>query len=102
VRSSGSLPPVRILVALAVTVVALGVLAVNALIASDDPAEAPAMPAPTSTTTTSSTVAEPVETSVVVAPDWYPKGSSRYSNRQPVVTVTTIPSEDAPDGSGGG
>jgi hypothetical protein len=97
----GSLPPLRILVALVVTVVALGVLAADALFMSDDPAEAPAGPATTSTTTTSSTVAGAVETSVVVAPDWYPKGSSRYSDRQPAVTVTTIPPTDAPDGSGG-
>lgn len=81
-------PPLRILVALALTVVAVAALGVGALVGND---------APSSTTTTSTTTAavlapttEVTETSVQVAPDWYPKGSSRYSDRRPAVTITTL------------
>jgi hypothetical protein len=89
---TASLPPPRILVALAITVVAVAVLAVNALVGSAGDEVTEQEPVATSTTTVpvETTAAEVVETSVVVAPDWYPKGTSRYSDRQPAVTITTL------------
>jgi hypothetical protein len=30
-------------------------------------------------------------TPISILPDWYPKQTSRYSDREPVVTVTTLP-----------
>jgi len=95
-----ALPP-RILVALAVTVVALGVLAVAALTGGGDGEGAsPTSTQPTGSSTTIapvSTSAEVPGTSVVVSPEWYPKGTSRYSDRTPAVTITTLPPTTAPD-----
>lgn len=83
------LPPPRVLVGIGVTVVALAVLGLRACTGGDDDTSA------TTTTTTSTTVVEdaPVTTtsSIVVLPDWYPKQVSRYSDREPVVTVSTLP-----------
>ena len=94
------LPPLRILVAIAATVLALVVLGVNALLGGDDAGDSGggAEPAPVETSTTSTTAPpQVVDTSVVLAPDWYPKGSSRYSDRSPTGTITTLPPTTAPD-----
>lgn len=89
----GPLPPLRILVAIGVTIVAVGVLGVSAVLGGEDSVQPPPELS-TSTTTTGApptTAGEVVDTSVLVAPDWYPKRSSRYSDRQPIVTITTLP-----------
>lgn len=95
--SSMRLPP-RITIAIVATVLALVVLAGNALLGGDDDGDGDRA-GPTETTTSStSTSAPPVgdtgvtATSAVLAPDWYPKGSSTFSDRRPQVTVTTLPS----------
>jgi hypothetical protein len=91
---TGNLPPTRVLVGLGVTLLALLVLGVRACVGdgADDRGAAP-------TTSTSSTsvpdTGDPADAatttvSIVVLPDWYPKQSSRYSDREPVVTVTTL------------
>lgn len=92
---TGNLPPTRVLVGLGVTLLALLVLGVRACVGdgADDRGAAP-------TTSTSSTASVPdtadpadaatTTVSIVVLPDWYPKQSSRYSDREPVVTVTTL------------
>lgn len=84
-------PPLRILLALGLTVVAVVVLLGTAIFDGNDDVG-------TSTTTSSSTTmsiaAAPTsaapDTTVRVAPDWYPKSSSRYSDRRPAVTITTL------------
>lgn len=91
---AGNLPPTRVLVGLGVTLLALLVLGVRACVGdgADGRGAAP-------TTTTSSTsvpaAADPADAatttvSIAILPDWYPKQSSRYSDREPVVTVTTL------------
>ena len=89
-----TLPPARILVALGVTVVALGVLLVGALRDGADEGTGSRRDRGPATSTTSIAPAPSVDevagTSVVVAPDWYPKGTSRYSDRTPAVTITTL------------
>ena len=87
------LPPPRVLIAIGLTAAAVLVLGLRTCSAGDGNVDG------TSTTTsTASTV--PADTddgistttsSIVVLPDWYPKQSSRYSDREPVVTVTTLP-----------
>lgn len=92
---------VRYLVAIAITAVALLVLGGVTLLGGDD-ADVPGDGGgdPTSTTTAPSTTAptadpEPPEdtttTTIAIRPDWFPKQTSRYSDRQPVVTVSTLP-----------
>lgn len=84
-----TLPP-RILVALAVSVVAVVVLGVAWLVGTrSDPSDGA-----TPTTTTTSAVATTVPTGdtiaptpITVLPDWYRKSSSRYDERRPATTV---------------
>ncbi len=85
------LPPPRVLVALGVTVLAVVVLGLRACTGGDDAADdaATTTAPPTSVEATVDT-AEVTTTSIVLRPDWYPKQSSRYSDREPVVTVTTL------------
>ena len=85
------LPPPRILIAIAATAVAVVVLALNALLGGDAD-EAPDATSSTTTAVAPTTVPVAVHPSAVVAPDWYPKRSSRYSDRGPGVTITTLPS----------
>lgn len=102
-----SLPPPRILIAIAVTVVAVGALVLSAVLGGGDEVtrETPDdRPEDTSTSAAPTTVAEVAGTSVVVAPDWYQKGSSRYSDREPAMTITTLATtttEDTPEDFGG-
>lgn len=83
---------------IAVTVLAVSVLGVRACA---DRGEA-GSGAPTSVATPTTEVvagatvtSEPAgattTVSISVLPDWYPKQSSRYSDREPAVTVTTLP-----------
>ena len=85
----------RYLTAGVITVVALLVLGLGALFGGDDAAETqPGADATTSTTeatTTSQVTASTTTTSIAIRPDWYPKQTSRYSDRQPIVTVSTLP-----------
>ena len=104
--SAPKLPPTRILVAMAATVLALVVLGANALFGGDEPPEGGPTEEPAtaeSSTTVTTAPREVVDTTVVLLPDWYPKGSSRYSDRSPSVTITTLPpttaAADPPDGS---
>jgi hypothetical protein len=99
--SAAGRPPVRILVAVVLTALAVVVLAGNAMFGgADDPPDPP--PEETTTTTTAEPT-EPVEmeppTTVPLAPDWYAKGSSRYSARRPPTTTTPEPAAD-PGGTG--
>lgn len=90
---SWHLPPARVLVGIGATVLAVGVLGVRSC-TGDPGAGSGAVPS----TSTSAGVAEVEDTSptptttssIVVLPDWYPKQSSRYSDRAPAVTVTTL------------
>lgn len=84
--------PPRILIALVLTVLAVAVLGVRTVIDRDTGGGA----AEGSTTTTADPTPTdaPVEastTSVEVLPDWFPKQTSRYSEREPVVSLTTVP-----------
>jgi hypothetical protein len=82
-----------VLVGLALTLLALVVLGVRACAGGGgtEPAADP-----TTSTSTSTQVAEGLPdaatttVSIAILPDWYPKQSSRYSDRAPVVTVTTL------------
>ncbi len=96
------LPPARVLLALAVTALAVVVLGVRACAPSDDGADAgtPAVseePGATSSSTSVAPSTQPTQpaqvtsSSVESLPDWYPKQASRYSDRDPVVTVSTLP-----------
>jgi hypothetical protein len=95
-RDSRALPPARVMVGLGVTVLALLVLGVRAC-SDGDPEVAPSDPGPSTSQPTSSVAssdaadAATTTVSIQVLPDWYPKQSSRYSDRQPAVTVTTLP-----------
>ena len=57
----------------------------------------------TTTTSTPTSVlvtgddASTTTSSIVILPDWYPKQTSRYSDREPVVTVTTLAADDVDD-----
>ncbi|MEI2640425.1 MAG: hypothetical protein V9F03_15750 [Microthrixaceae bacterium] len=88
----------RVLLAAAVTVVALVAIAVISLSGSDSESTnspttssggrgATTSVAPRVTTTSTATTT----TSIEIPEDWYPKGSSRYSDRSPATTVTTLP-----------
>ena len=96
-----TMPPLRILLAIAITVLALGALVVAAVV-GDDGGEDASRPdddeeQTTTTIAPATTSADVGGTSVVVAPDWYPKGTSRYSDRTPAVTITTLPPTSAPE-----
>ncbi|MGB3410499.1 MAG: hypothetical protein WBA45_04830 [Microthrixaceae bacterium] len=88
------------LFALGITVIALLVLAGMAIFGGSEGSDGSGSAAKsgpeagqvgTSTSTTASTSTVSVTTtSLEISVDWYPKGSSRYSNRKPPVTVTTI------------
>lgn len=92
---TGNLPPTRVLVGLGVTLLALLVLGVRACVGDGADGRGAA---PTTTTTSSTSVpaaadsadAATTTVSIAILPDWYPKQSSRYSDREPVVTVTTL------------
>lgn len=89
------LPP-RVLLAVVVTVLALVVLGARTIF-SDGAGDADGGP----TTTELDAAAPdgpPAEEPVVeppppveVQPDWYPKRSSRYSDRSPEASITTVP-----------
>jgi hypothetical protein len=87
------LPPPRVLIAIGVTAVAVLVLGLRTCAGGDGGVDGTS----TTTSTASTLPAEPDDgistttSSIVVLPDWYPKQSSRYSDREPVVTVTTLP-----------
>jgi hypothetical protein len=94
-------PPTRVLIGIGVTLVALVVLGVQA-VRGDGDGDEPAAPGSTTTSSPATTVPQLATTSssISILPDWYPKQSSRYSDRQPVVTVTTLaPTTTADDGS---
>lgn len=80
----------RFLIAVAVTVVALIAVAILSLVGGDDDTGS----------RTSTTVAAPGTTTMLAGPettttlveipeDWYPKGSSRYSDREPSGSAPT-------------
>lgn len=85
------------LVGIAVTVLAVSVLGVRACADRSDGGSAAttSVVAPTVDDDAGATTSEPAgattTVSISVLPDWYPKQSSRYSDRQPAVTVTTLP-----------
>lgn len=89
---SWHLPAPRVLVGIGATLLAVVVLGVRACATEGEPADDPAQ----AETTTTVAVAAPVDpaltttSSIVILPDWYPKQNSRYSEREPVVTVTTL------------
>lgn len=94
------LPKPRILVGIGLTVAAVVVLGVTSFAGSDDGDEGgtttvdpiESSVSPETTPPTSPAIDESTtSTSIVLAPDWYPKQSSRFSDRRPVVTVTTLP-----------
>ncbi|HTO01232.1 MAG TPA: hypothetical protein VL068_11205, partial [Microthrixaceae bacterium] len=62
---------------------------------------ADAKESPTSTSTTIAPVVSTSTTSLDIPLDWYPKQSSRYSNRQPPVSVTTLPADPSKNDEGG-
>ncbi|MCX6525559.1 MAG: hypothetical protein NTX58_12495 [Actinobacteria bacterium] len=91
------LPP-RMILALGFTLVALLLLAVGALRSDPDSKEqdqSQTASENSSTSISTTTALAPEQstttTSIKLLPDWYPKGSSRYSDRAPAVTVTTLP-----------
>ena len=92
------LPPPRLLVAIGVTLVAVVLLGLRAC-AGDDGGESGDASTTTTGATTSVVVtgdtADTTTSSIVILPDWYPKQTSRYSDREPVVTVTTLPPTSA-------
>jgi hypothetical protein len=100
--SSPGRPPTRIVVALGLSVVAAVVLAGNALLGGG--VDAPGPPSEATTTSTSAGT-EPVDqdpsTTVSLAPDWFEKGSSRYSARRTTTTTASEPALD-PDGASSG
>lgn len=88
------LPPPRIMIGIAVTLFAVLALGLRSCAGSDGRSGSSATSttgASVETTGASAAVEEAPSTSIVLAPDWYPKQSSRYSDRRPVVTVTTLP-----------
>lgn len=86
-----ALPPTRVLIGVGVTLIAVVVLGVQALRGGDDQPEAgSADPTTTSVAPTTTPDQATTSSSIEILPDWYPKQSSRYSDRQPVVTVTTL------------
>jgi hypothetical protein len=87
------LPPPRVLVGIAVTVLAVAVLGVRACSSGGDGAgdAAGSTTAPPTTAQATEDAPEITTSSIAILPDWYPKQSSRYSDREPVVTVTTLP-----------
>ncbi len=97
-----ALPPTRVLIGVGVTLIAVVVLGVQALRGGDDQPEAGSAD-PTTTSVAPTTTPEQATTSssIEILPDWYPKQSSRYSDRQPVVTVTTLAPTTTSDDDGG-
>ncbi len=102
------LPP-RVIVALVVTLLALAVLGGRALLSGGD-GDGDARGASSTTSSsppTSSPSVELTTTSVEVLAEWFPKQTSRYSEREPVVSLTTVPTtsstvpDDDPSGSQG-
>lgn len=98
--------PPRILIAGAVSVVAVVVLAVAWLVGRGGSTDTTTA----STTTASTTTAAPAPvdtmapTPISVLPDWYKKGSSRYDERRPVTvpaerSVTSVPQSTVPTAS---
>jgi len=83
---------VRVVVALCVTALCTAVLAVVSLRGGVDQSAAPPTTAPSDAQTTVTTAATQSTTtsSIEVLADWYPKRTSRYSDRRPPVTVTTL------------
>jgi len=90
------LPP-RVVLAAAVTVLAVVVLAAQTVLSDRDGGDAGAT---TTTIEAPGDTVDPDDEPVVVAPtpvevqpDWYPKRSSRYSDRIPEASVTTVPTQ---------
>ncbi len=92
------LPP-RVLLAAAVTVLAVVVLGAQTVLSGGDGAGEDAGGGPTTTeldasvdsTTAGDEPAVAPPRPVEVQPDWYPKRSSRYSDRSPEASITTVP-----------
>lgn len=80
--------PVRVVVAGVITVIGLAVLAVAALRGGG---EDPAAPTTTVADDVTSTTVRPAPTTIEVLPDWYRKGNSRFSERGPAPTVSSLP-----------
>ena len=88
---SWHLPPPRVMVALGVTAAAVLVLGLRSCGGGEDTADDNVTTtAPPTTVEASVATADVTTSSIAVRPDWYPKQSSRYSDREPVVTVTTL------------
>ncbi len=94
--------------AIALTVLALAVLGGRALLSGGDGDEDAG--GASSTTSSSPPTSPPPElttTSVEILPEWFPKQTSRYSERESVVSLTTVPTtsstapDDDPSGSQG-
>lgn len=91
----------KFLVAIVITVATvIGVVAMS--LSGSDKASTPVE---TTTTTSSASTTVAVETipptTVEIPEDWYPKGSSRYSDRSPATTMSTLAPlpEDPGEGS---
>lgn len=90
---SWHLPPLRVLVAIGVTVLAMAVLGLRSCTDGGGGGSNEARPSSTSAgpgEVEDTILIPPTTSSIVVPPDWYPKQSGRYSDRDPVVTITTL------------
>jgi hypothetical protein len=88
--------PPRLLVAIALTVVGLVVLAVAALTGGSG--DEPATPSTTGSSAVTVTAGTVPPTTIELLPDWYRKGNSRFSERGPAPTVSSLPSTSTTSG----
>lgn len=84
------LPPPRIMAGVGVTLIAALILGVRSCAGGSSGESTTTSASTVVSTTVAVLVEETTSTSISLAPDWYPKQSSRYSDRRPVVTVTTL------------
>jgi hypothetical protein len=82
--------PPRLLVAIGLTVVGLAVLAVASLTGGGGEEPATASTSTSSEVTVTAGTVPP--TTIELLPDWYRKGNSRFSERGPAPTVSSLPS----------